>query len=75
MKRRPIRAPSQPCPRRRSEDDSGEGEPRARRSLFPDGALGIFFLLIVAAASGGLIAAYWPWVQGGGNGEVPPTTG
>jgi hypothetical protein len=46
------------------KDDSGEGEPRARRSLFPDGALGIFFLLILAAVSGGLIAAYWPWVQG-----------
>jgi hypothetical protein len=47
------------------ETDEGD-EPRARRtSLFPDGALGIFFLLIIAAVSGGLIAAYWPWVQGG----------
>lgn len=50
-------------------DDAGGDDPRPRRSLFPDGALGIFFLLIVAAASGGLIAAYWPWVQGGGSGE------
>lgn len=48
-------------------DDAGGYEPRQRRSLFPDGALGIFFLLIVAAASGGLIAAYWPWVQGGSD--------
>ncbi|HEY2068349.1 MAG TPA: mitofilin family membrane protein [Rhizomicrobium sp.] len=49
------------------EDDGEAVEPRARRSLFPDGALGIFFLLILAAVSGGLIAAYWPWVQGGGD--------
>ncbi|HEX3674564.1 MAG TPA: mitofilin family membrane protein [Rhizomicrobium sp.] len=47
------------------KDEAVEAEPRARRSLFPDGALGIFVLLILAAVSGGLIAAYWPWVQGG----------
>ena len=48
-------------------DESALDEPRARRgfSVFPDGAIGIFFLLILAAISGGLIAAYWPWVQGG----------
>lgn len=49
------------------EDDSEADQSRARRSLFPDGALGIFFLLILAAVSGGLIATYWPWVQGGGD--------
>lgn len=48
-------------------DESAIEEPRARRGfgIFPDGAIGIFFLLILAAISGGLIAAYWPWVQGG----------
>jgi len=48
-------------------DESALEEPRARRGLvaFPDGAIGIFFLLILAAISGGLIAVYWPWVQGG----------
>jgi hypothetical protein len=46
-------------------DESGAEEPPARRSVLPDGAIGIFFLLILAAVSGGLIAAYWPWVQGG----------
>jgi len=48
-------------------DESALDEPRARRGfgIFPDGAIGIFFLLFLAAISGGLIAAYWPWVQGG----------
>jgi hypothetical protein len=48
-------------------DESAIEEPRARRgfSVFPDGAIGIFLLLILAAISGGLIAVYWPWVQGG----------
>ncbi len=47
------------------EDETGKAEPRRRRSLFPDGATGIFFLLFLAAVCGGLIAVYWPWVQGG----------
>ncbi len=44
-----------------------QNAPRPRRSLFelPDGAFAIFFLLIIAALSGGLIANYWPWVLGG----------
>jgi hypothetical protein len=46
------------------KDEAGEEEPRIRRSFLPDGAIGIFFLLILAAVSGGLIAAYWPWAQG-----------
>jgi hypothetical protein len=48
-------------------EDSAVEEPRTRRGLvvLPDGAIGIFFLLILAAISGGLIAVYWPWVQGG----------
>ena len=46
-------------PQREREADA---EP-ARRGLFdlPDGALGILLLLMIAAASGGLIAVYWPW--------------
>jgi len=48
-------------------DDAPADEARGRRSFIalPDGALGIFFLVLLAALSGGLIAAYWPWVQGG----------
>jgi len=43
-----------------------EAAPERRRGWFdlPDGALGIFVLLILAAVSGGLIAVYWPWLQG-----------
>ncbi len=46
-----------------AETEDGPRPGPARRGLFdlPDGALGIFFLLIIAAASGGLIAVYWPW--------------
>jgi hypothetical protein len=38
----------------------------SQRSWFdlPDGALGVFFLVLLAALSGGLIAVYWPWMQG-----------
>ncbi len=35
----------------------------------PDGATGIFVLLLVAAGCGGLIAVYWPWIAGGGADE------
>jgi len=44
-------------------------EPERRRGWLdlPDGALGIFVLLILAALSGGLIAVYWPWMQGNGD--------
>lgn len=50
-----------------STDNAAPKAPRPRRSIFelPDGALAIFFLLIIAAVSGGLIAIYWPWVLGG----------
>src|SRR6202789_2440675 len=50
-------------------DDAADDAPRSRRALIalPDGALGIFFLVIIAAMSGGLIAVYWPWVQGGSD--------
>lgn len=43
-------------------------ETPARRSRFnlPEGAFGIFVLLLVAAVSGGLIAVYWPWLTGAG---------
>lgn len=42
---------------------------RARSSLLslPEGAIGIFFLVLLAALSGGLIATYWPWMLGGGE--------
>jgi hypothetical protein len=56
---RPFSAVPQP-----ETDAAASANPApARRGLFelPDGALGIFFLLIIAAASGGLIAVYWPW--------------
>jgi len=33
----------------------------------PDGALGFFVLLLLAAACGGLIAVYWPWMTGSGG--------
>ena len=40
-------------------------DPPVKRRGFdlPEGAVGIFFLLIIAAVSGGLIAVYWPWQQ------------
>ena len=56
---RPFSAVPQP-----ETDLAADANPApARRGLIdlPDGALGIFFLLIIAAASGGLIAVYWPW--------------
>jgi len=59
---RPFSAVPQP----ETDDTAGANPAQARRGLFdlPDGALGIFFLLIIAAVSGGLIAVYWPWQQG-----------
>jgi hypothetical protein len=59
---RPFTAVPQP----ETDDTAGANPAQARRGLFdlPDGALGIFFLLIIAAVSGGLIAVYWPWQQG-----------
>ncbi len=44
-------------------DDAPAPAAPARRRIafeFPEGSLGVFLLLIVAAVSGGLIAAYWP---------------
>ena len=43
-------------------------EKKRRRGWFdmPDGALGIFLLLLLAAGCGGLIAVYWPWMTGAG---------
>ncbi|HWA30796.1 MAG TPA: hypothetical protein VG867_06850 [Rhizomicrobium sp.] len=35
-------------------------EPRSRSLELPE-AIGIFFLLLIAAGCGGLIAVYWPW--------------
>lgn len=47
------------------KDDSSEHEPRARRGL--GDSLGIFVLLVLAAAAGGLIAVYWPWAMNGSD--------
>lgn len=43
-------------------------EKSVRRGWFdlPDGAFGFFVLLLLAAACGGLIAVYWPWMTGAG---------
>ncbi|MGN6515110.1 MAG: COG4223 family protein [Rhizomicrobium sp.] len=47
-------------PRGESEEPR---EPRIRGLELPE-AIGIFFLLLIAAACGGLIAVYWPWNSG-----------
>jgi len=50
------------------EADDGAAPPRKARMpllALPEGAIGIFFLVVLAALSGGLIATYWPWVLGG----------
>jgi hypothetical protein len=52
--------PFSALPKSESQDDSQAGEPRARRGMGE--AFGIFVLLILASASGGLIAVYWPWM-------------
>lgn len=43
-------------------------EPRQRRRFLdmPEGALGFFILLVLAAAGGALIVIYWPWMSGAG---------
>jgi hypothetical protein len=65
--------PFSAVPQAETTDVADAAPAPARRSLFdlPDGALGIFFLLIIAAASGGLIAVYWPWQ---GTNEVSVTS-
>lgn len=44
-------------------DSHGE-EHRPRRGFLPEGAIGIFFLSLLAAVCGGLLAIYWPLMQG-----------
>ena len=48
--------------------ESPSPEKPARLGWFnlPDGALGFFVLLLLAATCGGLIAVYWPWLTGAG---------
>jgi|ERR1043166_318415 hypothetical protein len=48
-------------------EDAAPTPRKTRSSLFtlPEGAIGIFFLVLLAALSGGLIATYWPWMMGG----------
>ncbi len=59
-------------PKPETEDAREEVAPTGRRGLFdlPDGALGVFFLLVLAALSGGLIAVYWPWLQNASESSV-----
>jgi len=42
-------------------------KPHRSRLGMPVGAFGFFVLLLLAAACGGLIAVYWPWVTGNGG--------
>lgn len=49
----------------KTEPDKQASENPPRRAL-PEGAIGIFLLLILAAVCGGLIALYWPWMSGTG---------
>jgi hypothetical protein len=44
----------------------------SKKSWFdlPDGTVGIFFLLLVSAICGALIAVYWPFPQSGGEASV-----
>ena len=44
--------------------DSPAAEPRARRSLLPEGTIGIFLLSLLAAVLGGMLAVYWPSLMG-----------
>jgi hypothetical protein len=52
--------------------DSRARETIARRiwSEFPDGALGIVFLLLLSSFCGGLIAVYWPFNQTAGEASL-----
>jgi hypothetical protein len=46
---------------------ASEMTPRRGRFAMPGRALGLFVLLLLAAAGGGLIAVYWPWTTGIGE--------
>jgi len=50
------------------EDAIEDGQSRRFRLDMPEGWVGIFLLLILAALSGGLIASYWPTFMGGDAG-------
>jgi hypothetical protein len=53
-----------------SADDAPAPAESTRRKIafeLPEGSLGVLLLLIVAAVSGGLIAAYWPVFFGSGD--------
>lgn len=50
-----------------------DAKPRRGWFAMPEGAFGFFVLLLLAAACGGLIAVYWPWVAGNG-GEASAVT-
>ena len=50
-----------------------DAKPRRGWFAMPEGAFGFFVLLLLAAACGGLIAVYWPWITGNG-GETSAVT-
>ena len=60
-------------PGSRPEETAEDATPERGRPFgleLPDGWVGIFLLLIVAAVSGGLIAGYWPTFMGGDGGAT-----
>ncbi len=60
-----------PKPEAGDESTPPPAEKSARRGRFsmPEGAFGIFVLLLLVAACGGLIAVYWPWMTGSDAGN------
>jgi hypothetical protein len=59
-------------PQPESPDSVPRPEPRRLRGLFeaPEGALGIFFLVLLAAVLGGLVTVYWPWLPNASDSTV-----
>jgi hypothetical protein len=55
---------------RPERDSTLASEPATRQGWFdfPEGALGILFLLVLSSFCGALIAVYWPFSQGGETG-------
>ena len=63
----PKPEPKEPAP------SVSEAKPRRGWSAMPGAALGLFVLLLLAAACGGLIAVYWPWMAGTGDNSAIST--
>jgi len=66
--KRPFSALPQP----ELPDSAPRPEPRRLRGLFeaPEGALGVFFLVLLAAVLGGLVTVYWPWLPNASDSTV-----